>query len=296
MTAVVMVPLILALLSLLDAVKVKLVGSPRRQWLIRAALIGNAVLLLCAIDAWYVEPGRLTVTRIAGTSPKIAVETGGIKIVQISDVHFVRRTALTSRVLSTIGEEKPDLIFLTGDVYQPTGFDEREFGDFLTRLTSIAPVYAVMGFDDKHIIRKASNGRVHILDRSDAKFRVRGTNVMVVGTDSSTYSDNAKSDPARLVFLLTHTSDSLLSHMQLDLGPNTDWAFAGHTHGGQVRIPMWGAVCTGCDSGKRYEYGLYRFGTARLFVSRGVGMEPHAPQVRFLCPPEIVVLTLARGT
>jgi predicted MPP superfamily phosphohydrolase len=62
-----------------------------------------------------------------------------------------------------------------------------------------------------------------------------------------------------------------------------------------VRLPWFGAILTASKYGKRYEAGLYQVGATQLYVSRGLGMEGlGAPRVRFLCPPEIVVLELSR--
>ncbi|MEK7269989.1 MAG: hypothetical protein AAB215_03500 [Planctomycetota bacterium] len=55
------------------------------------------------------------------------------------------------------------------------------------------------------------------------------------------------------------------------------------------RPSLWGAIITNCESGKKYEAGLYRVGETSVFTSRGFGLEPSpAPPVRFLCRPEIV--------
>ena len=64
---------------------------------------------------------------------------------------------------------------------------------------------------------------------------------------------------------------------------------SGHTHGGQVRLPVLGPIATP-KLGKRYVSGRYQFGDMTLFVSNGIGM--YRPPVRFNCPPEIVVFTL----
>jgi predicted MPP superfamily phosphohydrolase len=75
-----------------------------------------------------------------------------------------------------------------------------------------------------------------------------------------------------------------------------DLYLAGHTHGGQIRLPLFGAVFTASAYGKRYEQGHYSVGDTTLYVSRGIGMEGMgAPRARFLCPPEIVVVNLGSG-
>jgi len=68
---------------------------------------------------------------------------------------------------------------------------------------------------------------------------------------------------------------------------------AGHTHGGQVVVPGFGAPITFSPLPRRYAGGLHRCGEAWVLISRGVGMERHvAPRIRFLCPPELIVLEI----
>ena len=75
-----------------------------------------------------------------------------------------------------------------------------------------------------------------------------------------------------------------------------DGYLAGHTHGGQWRVPGFGALVTSSRFGKRYEAGLYRERRTRLYVSRGLGMEGFGtPRARLFCPPEVVVLDLKRS-
>ena len=70
-----------------------------------------------------------------------------------------------------------------------------------------------------------------------------------------------------------------------------DLALAGHTHGGQVVLPWLGAPYTKSRLPRRYASGLHDYGGVPIHVSAGIGMERGtAPQIRFLCPPEISVL------
>ena len=72
-----------------------------------------------------------------------------------------------------------------------------------------------------------------------------------------------------------------------------DLYLAGHTHGGQVALPLYGALVTLSRYGKRFEAGLYHVGETALYVSRGIGMEGGtAPRVRFWARPEIAVIDL----
>jgi predicted MPP superfamily phosphohydrolase len=101
-------------------------------------------------------------------------------------------------------------------------------------------------------------------------------------------ADGAIAAKADCTIAISHTPD------QADqaAAQGVDLYLCGHTHGGQVRIPLWGAIVTNCESGKKYEAGLYRNGSTVIHTSRGLGLEPRpAPQVRFLCRPEISLIS-----
>ena len=69
-----------------------------------------------------------------------------------------------------------------------------------------------------------------------------------------------------------------------------DLYFCGHTHGGQIRFPLVGAVFSSSHLGNQFIMGRYELGNMTLYTARGVGMEGlGAPRARFLCPPEIVL-------
>ena len=87
--------------------------------------------------------------------------------------------------------------------------------------------------------------------------------------------------------LLYHTPDLI----EVAAAEGVDLYLAGHTHGGQIRLPWYGALVTASRYGKRFEAGYYQVGPTQLYVSRGLGFEGlGAPRARFLCPPEIVEL------
>jgi len=72
-----------------------------------------------------------------------------------------------------------------------------------------------------------------------------------------------------------------------------DLYLCGHTHGGQIRLPLYGAMITSSRLGKQFEMGHYQINGTHLYVNRGVGLEGlGAPRIRFLCPPEVVLFTL----
>jgi predicted MPP superfamily phosphohydrolase len=99
----------------------------------------------------------------------------------------------------------------------------------------------------------------------------------------------ATTPPGAYTILLYHTPD--LAEAAAAAG--VDLYLAGHTHGGQIRLPWYGALTTSSAYGKRFEAGLYQVDLMSLYVSRGIGLEGlRLPRARFLCPPEIIVIDM----
>ena len=99
--------------------------------------------------------------------------------------------------------------------------------------------------------------------------------------------------PDAVNILLQHSPDFLEEAAEAGY----DIYLAGHTHGGQVRIPFYGAVITMSRFGKRYEAGLYSMRDTRMYVNRGLGLEGGwAPRIRLFCRPEVTVLNLQSPT
>lgn len=102
-----------------------------------------------------------------------------------------------------------------------------------------------------------------------------------------------RNGPEPVTIGLTHAPYQRVLNSFVNHG--ADVIFAGHTHGGQVQIPGFGALVTNCDLPREYASGLHvwhhAFNAAYLQVSAGIGTSIYAP-VRFSCPPEAVVVTL----
>ena len=96
--------------------------------------------------------------------------------------------------------------------------------------------------------------------------------------------------PAGTDCILSHNPDSAAAQLTAPMLESSPLILAGHTHGGQVRLPGFGAVFTSSRFGKRFEYGAYRHAPtgAEMYVSAGIGATWfHA---RILCPPEVLLI------
>src|SRR3954451_161209 len=134
------------------------------------------------------------------------------------------------------------------------------------------------------------------LDNLEAELKVRSQVVAAIGTDDAHLSRD------RYVTLPTLEQQSGVLRVGVTHAPylrvidamdedGLDLIFAGHTHGGQVCVPGFGALVTNCDLPASRAKGLHRHGSSWLHVSAGLGTSPTAP-IRFACRPEASLLTL----
>jgi uncharacterized protein len=263
--------------------------------------------LAIAFYGAYIEPFRLGVTGLA-LSPDVSfLPDRPLRILQLSDIHVEHPTRREQDMLVKASTLQPDLIVLTGDYVNPTYLSDpqtlAETRLILSRLHAPYGVYAVNGtVDDPSIMKTLFDGltNVHVLDDEVLPLSLPGGTLTLVGVSntSSTQRDQRSLEaltkalpPQAYTLLLYHTPDLA----QAAAASGIDLYLAGHTHGGQVRLPFYGALVTFSEYGKKYEMGQYQVGPTTLYVSRGVGLEGwFAPRIRFLCPPEMVLVELGK--
>jgi predicted MPP superfamily phosphohydrolase len=267
-------------------------GVTRRAVL--KTVLATGVGALSGTGAYGFLYGRhdLRITRenvpVVGLPPAL----GGLRIGLMTDVH---RSQLVShqdvaRAASMLMSEAPDLIVLGGDYV--TWGDRRYVAPSAEALASLsAPqgVHAILGnHDDDHDmpLALAKNG-VHVLKDARTRLTIRHETIDLVGIRFWT---KRQADIASLVrgaapmtMLLAHDPRRLAEAASLGV----PLVLSGHTHGGQVVLPMVGAIAA-----QKFPVvsGLGRRDKTTIFVSRGVGTI-YVP-VRINCPPEVAVLTL----
>jgi predicted MPP superfamily phosphohydrolase len=136
-----------------------------------------------------------------------------------------------------------------------------------------------------------SDGWVHLKNRKYER-RTDGLRMEVVGLDDphihrADLRIAARSDPAAFGLAVVHSPDPTPELASLGY----DLIVTGHTHGGQVRLPLVGALVTNSSFPNRLARGLIRFGRSYVHVSPGLGTSKYAP-FRFLCRPEATLLEL----
>jgi hypothetical protein len=264
------------------------------------ALLLNLVLGATAVYATWIEPFRLGVTRERLAHPRGPDRP--LRLLHISDLHVEGWPPREDAVLAQAEALQPDLIVVTGDylnlssIHDPAA--QRNVRALLSRLEAPLGVYAISGspvVDQTSIIGQLlSDLPLRWLQDAGVAIQYGGQTLWLMGV-RNTYIEArdaaairrlmSQAPPDALTVLLYHTPD--LMPVARDLG--VDLYLCGHTHGGQLRLPLYGAIATSSKWGKRYEMGRYREGETTLYVSRGLGVEGlGAPRARFLSPPEII--------
>lgn len=264
-----------------------------------------ALLLQYAIyiDAKYIEPNWIKIDKITINNSRFPDSLSRLKIAHISDLHITRFGLRENMMIKKINRLKPDIIFITGDFINSKK-DTLIAMSVLERLKSSKGIYAVFGNTDRH----AFPGR-HI---DELKAALKNAGVIALENENRRVSIDAKSglwivglsgkdidtESRRKVFdgvnfkepkvVLSHYPTSI-DYGYLNSG-NADLVLAGDTHGAQIGIPFLRAFSSQTEDLK-YVSGLYNIKGVPLYVNRGIGMRHK--NVRFLCRPEITIITLS---
>jgi hypothetical protein len=274
-----------------------------------AGILCGALAGAAAAEGFLWEPFQLDVTRFAIVSPQLPAGFDGLKIAQLSDLHLHHISRVYRAALEVIRSERPGLVVITGDLVDRPDQTSACLA-FLSDLHAAAgvPVVVVPGNWDHrafptrqsiaawHKRLQAETG-VRVLANQNVVLRRHGDRMWLVGTDDP-YFGHADLDASfkgvpdtAFALVLTHAPEAF---EELAQRPAARLVLAGHTHGGQVRLPFIGAVRVPSRYGTRFARGLFKLGDTLFYVNAGIGMS-HLP-IRFLCRPELTLITLTSCT
>ena len=273
---------------------------------LRATLLAGLATTLLAtyVEAYRVEPHNLRLRQHYLDRSEGAEAWESIRVLHMTDIQTPVIGEHEERALRMGLASRPHLIVFTGDYVQnelgsPTEQQAmRDLRALLARTGFRAPlgVFATDGDAGPQCREVFAGTEVRCLvDDSALVTLPSGSTLKVTGLSRNRGRER---NGARLASLLSRGSAAdhqfVISHAPdfVDVAPGTlDLVLAGHTHGGQVVLPLFGPPHTAIRLPRRYAGGLHEYRGIPLHVSRGVGMERgFAPPVRFLCPPEICVL------
>ena len=270
--------------------------------LVSGLTLAEGTALLATLYPLLVEPNWMDVTRVSIVIPDLPEELDGLRIVQFSDVHlgpYMHRPFLRWAV-HTIMALSPDIIVFTGDMVSRDVDANPEDARVLAPLRAPLGVWGVLGNHDHWIDPEFAhrfieqNTPIRVLRNESVSLPLNGSRLYLVGVDDAWVGadDPAEAfrgvpeDAVRLV--LMHEPDAI---EWLPITPRT-LQLSGHTHGGQVRLPLIGALLLPY-LGRLYDLGLYRVRGGWLYVNRGLGVI--APPLRLNCRPEITLFLLQKA-
>jgi predicted MPP superfamily phosphohydrolase len=226
----------------------------------------------------------------------------GLRVVQISDIHhgwFLSQEWLAQAVQQA-NRLHADIVVLTGDFVTYSRANIEPAAEILSRLRSRYGVFAVLGNHDFRVGADAvtlalRRQRIQVLRNQHITVQFGGASLYVAGVDDYGYGADVRRAVRGIprdaaIVLLAHNPRiiSLASRHGVSL------VLSGHTHGGQVNLPLLGTVYGRSPERLRYKIGWDRLGATQIYVSRGIGTIVLPWRLR--CPAEITHLELLPGT
>lgn len=275
----------------------------RRAFLQMGAVAGGGL----ALYSGEVERHWIDIHHVSIKLKNLPEAFRGFRIAHLADFHYGEYSEPTyvRAVVRATNELQPDLVALTGDFISAIPMVRSISVDFayhcadlLARLESPRR-YAVLGNHDVLVSRPEVSGAlksrgVEVLHNSSIAIEREGARLWLAGIADILCGDEAdlnatipksRAKETEPLILMAHEPD----YADAVVGSGVDVMLSGHTHGGQVRIPFLPPKHLP-PLGRKYVEGLFSVGDLQLFVTRGVGTV--GVPFRFLCPPEISLITL----
>lgn len=239
--------------------------------------------------------------------PRLPVQLEGVRIAHLTDIHIRHDRPRHGEIIDALEFAKPDLVFLTGDYMSWPG-DEPASARVLERIITLAHaklgVFGVFGNHDTPELHDAC-ARLPIRWLDDEAVVMPEHHLELLGMNM-----HHRREPDGVATMIAldrerqkHASDHhprlrlMLSHLPYTLPTAADMGvdlmFAGHTHGGQWRLPGANALVNSTDLPLRLTSGILRHRDTLCVVSRGLGEVRF--DIRFFCPPHLPIYTMRRG-
>jgi len=253
-------------------------------------------------DARWVSHERFTVNEERIWLDALPEAFSGLRVVQISDIHhgwFLSQEWLAQAVQQA-NRLHADIVVLTGDFVTYSRANIEPAAEILSRLRARYGVFAVLGNHDFRVGADAvtmalRRQRIQVLRNQHITVQFGGASLYLAGVDDYGYGADVRRAVRGIrrdaaIVLLAHNPRiiSLASRHGVSL------VLSGHTHGGQVNLPLLGTVYGRSPERLRYKIGWDRLGTTQIYVSRGIGTIVLPWRLR--CPAEITHLELLPGT
>lgn len=263
----------------------------------KVILIIIVISLIFYFYTTYISSKIITVKEERIINEKIPESFNGLKIIQISDIHYGTTIFKDdiANLVKLINERNPDLVIFTGDlINKDYKLHEKEKEDLIKQLKNIKSTlgkYAIYGEEDKKYFDSImTQSQFIILDNSyDLIYKNSNTPILIVGINTNN-TDLEKSyayfkEPTHnsniYTISLLHKPDEIDSLIEKH---NSDLILAGHSHNGQIRIPKIGGIIKK-DGAKKYINEYYKINNSEIYISSGIGTNELG--FRLFCRPSI---------
>jgi len=271
-----------------------------------ASIVAGAALYSGEIERHWIRISRRDVSILG-----LHADFDGLRMAQLSDIHLDEFTEpyFLHEAIDRINALHPDIVLLTGDFVTKSPISTTFFKDaawhcagMLNQLTC-PHRYASLGNHDvlvgREMVTEALNANgIAVLDNSYLPVERSGARFWLAGLDDpleghpdpeAAIPASIRNQPGEPIFLLCHGPDYADTLLEQPAGQAVALMLSGHTHGGQIRIPLIGPLALP-PFGKKYVEGWFHLGNMQLHVNRGLGTV--GLPLRFNCPPEISLITL----
>ncbi len=289
----------------------------RRPSYRKFALPVIVIIILCQLTLLYgsfVEPRWIEVKH---EQIKLASEPSTeLKVILLADYHLgpYKQDDYVRRTVQMINAQNPDVVLIAGDFIYSAA-DQVEFFEPFSQVEARYGIYAVLGNHDygltrtnqddnvadgaieksDYVYEKLEEYGIDVLRNENVTLDIEGKEVKLIGLEdmwgnrgdfAEGFADITADDT---VLLIEHNPDVILD----ERSELADLIMTGHTHGGQIRLPVIGSLWKiPTVIGQEYDYGLFSLETGnQLYITKGLG--EMGPRARLFCRPEIVVLELA---
>ena len=267
------------------------------------------ILALLVIYAGLIEPKWVQVTRTEIEIAGLPEQFDGFRIVQVSDTHLSgpgrSLPALHRRVARMVNQLSPDLIAVTGDLVSNSA-GGRLARDFLSRLQSRHGTYVIWGNWDTPLIGTQDFAEenlraqgIRLLQNEAEPITLEGASIWLLGvlfsepaageTEEALLDAVGKGYQEETTILLAHTPAVWKEAEEKGI----DLILSGHTHGGQVWIPLVTRLSWTRHPFPPVYRGFRDLGETKIYINRGIGTS--VIPFRFLSRPEITVITLRQA-
>jgi predicted MPP superfamily phosphohydrolase len=242
-----------------------------------------AIVTIVALYSIFIEPKWIKVKEI-----KLSDKNHKIKLVHISDLHYKGDKAYLRSVIEKINQIDPEFVCFTGDLVEDVHYLSEALNLIIMSLR--CPIFGAPGNHDYYnnsnfkAIKTAfqSTGGDWLRNES---VKIPKKQIEIIGLDgfSQDFFKNKFEKREEMKKILLVHYPKIVDELKVKF----DLILAGHSHGGQVKIPFWGAILLPFGVGK-YEKGLFQTNAGPLYVNCGIGT--YVFPVRFNCRPEITII------